>query len=128
MNIFSFAACGVIACVLIITIKQYKPELAVIMTIAAGVLILGGMMISFAPVITSISEIAGRAGINSAYMVVVIKAIGICLVAQLAADICRDAGQQTIASKVEMAGKLGIVAVSIPLFQDLLRLAANIMS
>jgi len=127
MNIFSLAACGVIACVLIVTIRQHRPEMAVILTIAAGVVILSMILIQFGPVVSSVSGLVEKTGVNSAYIVVVIKAIGISLVAQLAADICRDAGEQSIAAKVEMGGKLGIVAVTLPLFADLLQLSSNII-
>ena len=128
MNAFTLAGCGIIACVLIVTVKQYKPEMAVTLTIAAGIVLLGALIISFTPLLGSITNAIGKAGAASGYFTVVIKAIGICLVTQLAADICRDAGESSIASKVEMGGKLSIVALSLPLFDDLLKLASNIIS
>ena len=128
MNIFSLAACGVIACVLIVTVRQYRPEMAMMMTIGTGVLILGMILVDFAPMVSSISDLVQKTGVNSGYIMVVVKAIGISLIAQLAADICRDAGEQSIAAKVEMGGKLGIVAITLPLFGDLLQLSANIIN
>ena len=128
MNIFSLAACGVIACVLIVTVRQHRPEMAVLLAVASGVLILGMILIGFAPVISSVSGMVEKTGVNGTYIMVVIKAIGISLIAQLAADICRDAGEQSIAAKVEMGGKLGIVAITMPLFGDLLQLSSNIIN
>jgi len=127
MNIFTLAACGVVACALIVTVRQHRPEMAVVLAIAAGVLILGMILAEFAPVASSLSGLIGKTGVNSGYITVVIKAIGISLIAQLAADICRDAGEQSIAAKVEMGGKLGIVAITLPLFGELLQLSSNII-
>ena len=57
---------------------------------------------------------------------VILKALGVAFVCETAADICRDMGQTAIASKIELAGKLEIVALAIPLARELLLAAREL--
>lgn len=128
MNIFSLCACGIISCVLIVTIRQYKPEMAIGVSVAAGVVMFTMLAAGVVPVIGALTDTAGKIGVNGEYILISVKAVGICLVAQLAADICRDSGQQSAATKIEIGGKLAVVAVSLPLFEQLLTLAERIIT
>ena len=49
-----------------------------------------------------------------------VKALGVCVVTQLASDTCKDCGQNSIASKIELGGKVLILAISLPMFTSLL--------
>ena len=55
------------------------------------------------------------------------KTLGICFLAQFAADSCRDAGESALASKVELAGKISILVLSLPLFEDIAQTALGLI-
>ena len=58
----------------------------------------------------------------------VVKCLGVCILTELASNTCRDAGEQAIGAKVELAGKVTLVLVSLPLFQRLLELAERLLT
>lgn len=120
MSGFSYIACGLIACVFIVLIKQYKPELAVVLSAVSACALLLLYLSEFSQFFSELRAITGKLGAASEYISVVLKVLGLCIITQLAADICRDAGQQSIASRVELGGKLTCLAVSLPIFKDIL--------
>ena len=68
-----------------------------------------------------------RQGQAEPYFILLVKVIGVAMVTQLAVDTCRDAGQQAIATKVEIAGRVTILSLSLPLFQELLAAASQMI-
>lgn len=126
MDIIAFAGCAVVACVLILVVRQQKPELGALVSIGAGAVMLAAAVSRLMPVIGRLEELLSGTGAGD-YLPFVLKALGICLVTQLAADICRDAGQQTIASNVELVGRVAIFAAAMPLLGSLLTLAVEII-
>ena len=71
------------------------------------------------PAISQIRELISAAGISGEYGVILLKTLGVCFLTQLSADSCRDAGEGALAAKVELAGKLFIVILALPLFQQI---------
>ena len=56
------------------------------------------------------------------------KALGICLLSQLAADACRDAGENAMAEKAELAGKVFLLLLALPLFEKIAELALTLIN
>lgn len=120
MEIFAVIGLGVVASVLAIVLKQYKSEYAIAISIVSGIIIFSYVAMHVIPVFEEIFSMFSLANISSKYAVVLIKSLGICFVTQLASDICRDSGNITIASKIELAGKISVLLIALPLFTDLL--------
>ncbi|MEG0397104.1 MAG: SpoIIIAC/SpoIIIAD family protein, partial [Oscillospiraceae bacterium] len=76
----------------------------------------------------TMSDLMQKAQINTTYTKAIIKTLGVCYVTQLASDSCKDAGQSAIASKVELSGKVFIVIISLPLFEDLIDIAFSLIN
>lgn len=127
MDIFAFVGVGIIMCILIVTVKQFKPELALPLCIISGVVMTGYLINLILPLFNEIKSIAADSGINSDFIVIAVKAIGICIAVQIASDVCRDAGQSALANKLEMGGKIALLIVSLPLFKEMLSLAVEII-
>ena len=115
MNIFSVAMFGLVAAILALTLKKYSPETSLAITIGAGVLIFGYILLTLLPVIRQVLAVAQLSEQVSQGIQVLLKARGICYITQLAADTCKDAGQQAIATKVELAGKVAVLAIAMPM-------------
>jgi stage III sporulation protein AD len=80
-----------------------------------------------APVIDLIKIYSGRANIDIQYLPALLKIIGIAYIVEFGAEICRDAGENAIASKIELAGKVLIAIMAIPIITSLLELVIKIM-
>lgn len=119
------ALTGAVLCLLL---KQYKPEYAVVVSIVCGVLLFAGVLVNLEPAFASMNELMQNSGIDAGYTKTIVKALGICYVVQLASDSCKDAGQSAIASKVELAGKVSIVLLCLPMFQNLAEIAMKLIT
>lgn len=127
MNIIAIAGISIIAAVLAVMLRRYHQEYSIIISIAAGIIILFQIFANIAPAITQINTLLSSAGLSSEYAVILFKSLGICFLAQFSADSCRDAGESALASKVEFAGKIAIVILSLPLFERIASTAVGLI-
>lgn len=127
MNIIGIAGIAICAAVIAATLRRYHQEYAILVSIAAGIIILLSLLSSISPAIRQISTLLSTAGLESDYAVILFKTIGICFLAQFAADSCRDAGENALAAKVELAGKLSIVVLALPLFEKIAQTATGLI-
>src|SRR5512138_2164264 len=101
MNIIAIAGIAILAAILAAMLRRYHQEYSVILSIAAGVIILFEVFANIAPAVRQISTLLSSSGLSTEYAAILFKALGICFLAQFAADSCRDAGESALASKVE---------------------------
>ena len=127
MDITAVVGFGVIAALLCVIVRQYKPEMALGVSTAAGLIIMGASAAALAPSVSAISQLMNSAGLDEGYAQILIKALAVCLITQLAADCCRDAGECAIASRIELAGKAAVIAVSLPVFTSLAALVTGLL-
>lgn len=126
-TVFAVAGVGVLAAALVVVLRQAKPEYAMLVSLAAGIFILYKVFGDLIPVVAEIETILSTSGVSAEYGAILFKALAICLIAQLACDTCKDAGEAAIASKVEMAGRIAVLAVSLPLFTQVLSIVRSLM-
>lgn len=72
-------------------------------------------------------RIAVNAQINLVYVETILKIIGIAYIAEFASQITKDAGQGTIASKIELGGKIVILAMAVPILTALIEMILNMI-
>lgn len=127
MNIVGIAGIAICAAIVAAMLRRYNQEYAITIVIAAGIIILIEMLSSLAPAIRQIRTLLSSAGLSSSYALILFKTLGICFLAQFAADSCRDAGENALASKVELAGKITIVILALPLFEKIAKTAVGLI-
>ncbi|MBE6888918.1 MAG: stage III sporulation protein AC/AD protein family [Ruminococcaceae bacterium] len=127
MDITAIAGIGILSAVLCVIVRQYKPEMALGISTACGILILTAAITMLAPSVSAIAELTEAAGLDEGYAAILLKALAVCYITQLAADCCRDAGESAIAGKIELAGKSAIVVISLPVFASLAELVTNLI-
>lgn len=120
MNIFSIIGFALVTTVLSMVLKQYKAEFSISISIAASVIIFGFTLVQSLPIITATIDMFDRTNLPGEYILILIKTLGLSFVTSLAGDICKDAGETAIASKVELAGKVAVLLLAMPLFTKLL--------
>lgn len=126
MDVLQIVAIGLIATVLIVVVKSQRPEMAVLLSVAAGVILFLLVLGKIGSIMDVVKDLAARAGLSMAYLGTILKIIGIAYIAEFGAQICRDAGEGAVASKVEFAAKILIMVLAVPIvvavLQSLLRL------
>ena len=127
MDIFAICIAAVAATILAVTLKRYNPEISMLLAIGAGVGIFVLVLSQIPQALSQISTLLSRAGMPLAYGQVLFKALGICFLCQFSSDACKDAGQSALASKVELAGKLMIVLLALPMLEDIVNTAVTLM-
>ena len=127
MTIFKIVGFGIIAVSLIIILKNQKPEIALICVIASSVIMLTLVFDELKSVINLINSLIENSSIDSFYIKIILKVIGISYIVEFGRDICTDAGESAIANKIEMAGKVIIVSLSIPIIASLVDIVAQIV-
>ncbi|AOT68160.1 stage III sporulation protein AD [Geosporobacter ferrireducens] len=127
MEIFKIVGIGLVATILAILLKQQKPEIAVQISIATGVIIFIFIATRLTVVLEVLNMVAGKIDIDLVYITTIFKIVGIAYVSEFGAQVCRDAGEGAIASKIEFAGKILIMVLAIPILVALLNLIVRLM-
>ena len=119
---------GVLGAVLAVLMKQHKPEYALAVSLLTGVAILVAATELLSPLMDELNALMDATSIPREFIGVLVKSLGVCFLTQVACDTCRDAGQSAIAVKLEMAGKLTVLALSLPLFGQLLDVVRQLLA
>ena len=127
MEILQIVGIGIVAVVLIVVLKSQRPEMAVMVSIATGIIIFLMIVGKLAIVVELLNGIADRADIDMRYLGTMLKIIGIAYIVEFGAEICKDAGESAIASKIELAGKVVIIFMAVPIITSLLDLILKVM-
>lgn len=125
LKIIGIGICGV---VLLTLVKQYKPEFAVLTAVLVSIGIISLFIPYLTAMISAFENIADRAGIELYHIKTVIKIIGVAYVCQFASDICKDAGENSVAGKIELGGKVMIITLSMPIIYGLTELITKIIN
>lgn len=122
------AALSLAAMLAAVTLKDIKREYAVVLSLAASVLLTAWGIAALLPTVETIKRLMNLTNADSTHFETLLKALGISVCTQFAADCCRDAGESSIGSKVDFCGRVCLVALSIPLLEELLSIAEKILS
>ena len=126
-EIIKIIGIGLIALVIVVILKQYRPEYTIYVSIIAGVLILFLVMEKLSGIINLLQSISDKTYINKQFLGILLKITGIAIITEFAVSICADAGEKAIASKIEIGSKVIIIAMSIPIVSSLLELIIEIL-
>ena len=127
MDIVKIIGIGLIALIIIIIVRQYKPEFTLYVSLLAGALILFFMMDKIGGIINLLTTLSNKTAINNEFLTLLIKITGIAFLTEFAVSICKDTGESAIASKIDMGGKVIIVSMSIPIISSLLETVVEIL-
>ncbi len=127
MEITQIVGFGLVAAVLVIILRQYKPEIALLVSIAAGVALFLAVLGKIGAVIEVLQDLSRRANVNMVYLGAILKIVGIAYIADFGAQICRDAGEGALAAKIELAAKILILVLAIPIVMAVLDILMKIL-
>jgi stage III sporulation protein AD len=115
MEIIQIIGLGFVVTLLILIIKQQRPEIAVQLSLALATIIFLIVLGKINVVLNLFRDMAAKANISSMYLNTILKIIGIAYVTEFGAQVCRDAGEGAVAGKIEFAGKVLVMVMAIPI-------------
>ena len=127
MDIVKIVGIALVSLIIIILLKQYKPEFAIYISLLTGVLILILVMDKLTGIINLINSIVSKSNINTEFITLLIKITGIAFLSEFAVSICKDSGEAAIASKIEIGSKIIIISMAIPILSSLLELILELL-
>ena len=126
-EIIKIVGIGLVSIILIMIVKQYRPEFAIYISLISGALILYLAVDEITNIINLLKAICEKSGVNSSFLKILLKMTGIAFLAEFGISVCKDAGESAIASKVEIGSKALIVSMSVPIIYNLLEVILRIL-
>lgn len=127
MEIIQVAGIALVATTLILVLKNQRPELSIQISIIAGVIIIGLLLGKLKAVLAFLESYTINAKIGQMYIKSLFKIVGITYIAQFASEICKDADQSAVASKIEFAAKILILVIAVPIVTSVLDLLVGLI-
>jgi len=127
MEIFQIIGLALVATVIALLLKAHRPEMALQVSLVTGIIIFLVILGKITAVVDLLNSYAEKVNIDMVYINTLLKIVGIAYIAEFGAEVCRDAGEGAIASKVELAGKVIIVVMAVPIITSLLDLIISVM-
>ena len=121
------AGFAVAASVAALAVKSYRPELGQQIAVAAGLMFLIFAIAELDGAYGTVRAWLGRFGLPEEFFSVALKVTGVVYLMQFASDVCRDCGETALAGKVELAGRVMILALCLPVIGSILELVAAIL-
>lgn len=128
MDIVKVAFLAILTAMLYALLRQVKPEIAPLIVLAGAGMILVTLTDTFMNVSGTVDEMMSLSGLEKENVSVLMKALGLCVVTQFAADVCYDNSCSSIAAAVELAGKIGAVTLAMPMLKTVAQIAIGLIN
>ena len=120
MEILQVVALGLVVAVFTVLLRRERPEMALILALSFGVIVFLMVLNKLGAIITVFEDVTRRAQVDELYLATLLKILGIAYIAEFGAQVCRDSGEGTVANKIELAGKVLIMILALPIFVAIL--------
>ena len=124
IQIIGISVCGLLLTVLL---RDYNKTISFIVMLATAVMIFILMADGLSGIFGYIAKISDGAESTAEYIKLMMKVLGITLISQFTADMCRDAGESTLANQTETAAKIIVVFMVLPLFEAVLNIITGLL-
>ena len=121
MDAMKMAGFAIASALLLLMLRQIKPEAGIACAVCAGALLLLMLLPGLKQIMEGVVSLSQQSGVKPVYLSQLLKLTGVSLLMDFAAQTCRDAGEQGLAMKTELAGRVMILTLALPAMQTLLR-------
>lgn len=111
---------AICAAVMALLLRRLRPEMGIAVSMGAGILLALLTLPLLSQVVSGLNGIAQAGGLTENYMTSLLKVCGVSLLMDFASQTCRDAGEDGLALKVDLAGRITLISLSLPFMQALL--------
>lgn len=127
MDIAKIAAAGILTAMIYALVRQIKPEFAPVVILGGSAVILVTVAGRFFEASETVDQMMRLAGLEKENVSILMRALGICVITQFAADICYDNSSSALAAAVELAGRVGAITLALPMLQAVAKTALGLM-
>lgn len=124
--IIKAAVIGIIGTVLTLLIKRTNPEYSMVLSLGICAVVLTIALTLYSSVTEVLELVSVNTGFSSAFTAPMLKCVGIGITARLGSELCKDAGQNAVASTVEICGAICAMYVCLPMIKTLLRMIGEL--
>lgn len=127
MDMIKVLGVGITGAILALVVKESKPQMALVISIAVAAVLMLMILSQIEYVLNVVYVTASSLNINMEHISAIFKMVGVSYLSQIGSLMCKDAGQSAIAAKVELAGKVIIVVLSVPILLELMNLLVGLL-
>ena len=127
MSVFSIIGIALIGVIMSLLLKNHLSTYALMVTLLTGIIILFWCVVNIIPVIDKLQYFIEETSMPNEYGMIILKSIGLTFIVQLISDICKDAGETAISSKLELVGKIAILLISLPFFEKIISVVLEML-
>jgi stage III sporulation protein AD len=127
LEIIQIVGLGLIAALMALLIREQKPVFAMLLALIFGASVFVFLIGKIGSVIAVFEDLAARSQIDSVFLKTILKIVGIAYIAEFGAQTVRDAGHESIAGKIEMAGKILILFMAIPIIRVIIETVVQLL-
>lgn len=127
MEVFKIVGFAIFSVIIIIVLKEQKPEMALVLTVVSCVGLMIFAITQMTGIIEMLNDLVSKSGMNKEFLEVILKVTAIAYIVEFGKNVCVDAGQSAIATKLEMAGKVLILTLSLPLISALVNVLTGLV-
>lgn len=120
-------ALGLVVAVFAVLLRRERPEMAILLALGFGVIVFLMVLSKLGAIITVFQDVTRRAQVDELYLATLLKILGIAYIAEFGAQVCRDSGEGTVANKIELAGKVLIMILALPIFAAILEVIVRLL-
>ena len=115
------------ALILAVLIRDYNKTASIAIVIAASAMIFVKIASDISIIFEALTNISSGVETAASYIKLMMKVLGIVLITQFTADLCRDCGENALASQTETAAKISVVSMILPLFETVIKIVAGFL-
>ncbi len=127
MDIVRIVGVGLITCVAVLLVRQVKPDVAALIGLAGGIIIVFMIVDSVSSIFDGIRSVIEKTGVSSSLFSLVLKIVGVGYLTEFAGNICSDCGQSGLADKILLGGKVIILAMSMPIITNIIEIIVGLL-
>lgn len=127
MDIVKIVSFALVALLVVTLVKNDRKDIALLISLIAGIIIFMFMISRLTVIVNFLQSLSNKANIDIVYLDTVFKILGIAYLTSFCSEICKDAGESSIASKVEFSGKILILTLAIPILMAVMQTILKIM-
>lgn len=126
-ELFKIVGVGFLTLIAYLIIKPLKPELAVLVSVVGSVVVLLFCVDGLVEIIETMTAFAQKTGLNTGMFACILKIIGVGYVIEFSSSVCQSAGNSNIAEVINLAGKITILVLSLPIIKSLIDIIMEIL-
>ncbi len=127
MEIIKIIGIGLVTCMCVIIVKPMKPEIAIIIGVCGGILVLSQTINYIFEIISSFTSLVEKTGLNIGLFKIILKIIGIGYLTEFSANLCSDSGNASIGNKIIFAGKILILFIAMPIVTNVIDIIMELL-